>query len=132
MESSWSLLFYPKKPRNYRGGNIPVYFRITVDGIEREMSTKLQVDPSKWSAQAQRLTGKTESVKAVNDYLDVLHTKAIQGRTHFIAQSKSFTADHIKAFVQDRPLDQHTIMEAFKDHNKRMKELVGKDYADGT
>lgn len=132
MEKSWGLLFYLKKPKLYTNGAVPVYFRITVDGIEREMSTKLQVDPGKWLASAQRLLGKSDIVKATNDYIEVLQTKAIQARTHLTALGKPITADSIRALVQDRPLEQHMIMDVFRDHNRKMKELIGRDYSEGT
>ena len=32
-EKSLSLLFYLKKPKNYRKGTMPIYLRITVNGI---------------------------------------------------------------------------------------------------
>ena len=35
MEMSFGLLFYPKKPKGYKQGDVPIYFRITVDGVER-------------------------------------------------------------------------------------------------
>lgn len=127
METSFGLLFYPKKPKGYKSGNVPIYFRITVDGIERELSTRLQVDPEKWSSEANRLMGRTDAVKAVNDYLDVLYTKAIQARTQLTAMSKPVTADNIKALVQGKSLEAtRTIMDVFRDHNKKMKELVPK------
>lgn len=134
METSFGLLFYPKKPKGYKSGNVPIYFRITVDGIERELSTRLRVDPEKWSSEGNRLTGRTDAVKAVNDYLDVLHTKAIQARTQLTALSKPVTADNVKALVQDKPLEAaHTIMDVFRDHNKKMKELVPKgEYTEST
>ncbi|MFT3751320.1 MAG: Arm DNA-binding domain-containing protein [Agriterribacter sp.] len=60
MENSWGLLFYLKKPKYYTSGLVPIYFRITVDGLEREMSTRLKADPGKWSSKAQHISGKTE------------------------------------------------------------------------
>lgn len=38
LEKSFSLLFYLKKPRNYSKGAMPIYLRITVDGIPKEVS----------------------------------------------------------------------------------------------
>jgi hypothetical protein len=133
METSFSLLFYPKKPKGYKLGNVPIYFRITVDGIEREISTKFSVDPLKWSTEANRLLGKSDTVKAVNDCLDMLQSKAIQARTKLIKIEKPVTADNIKLIVQDKPLEgKRMIMDVFKEHNKKMKELIGKDYSEGT
>jgi len=133
METSFGLLFYLKKPKGHKDGNLPIYFRITVDGIGREISTRLQVAPEKWSAEANRLTGKTEAAKAVNDYLNVLHTKAIQARTKLMTMEKTVTADSIKALVLDKPTETvRTIMEVFKDHNTKMRALVGKEFSEGT
>ena len=40
LEKSLGLLFYLKKPKDYKNGPVPIYLRITVDGVEKEMSTK--------------------------------------------------------------------------------------------
>lgn len=132
MEKSLGLLFYLKKRKNYPDQPVPIYFRITVDRIEREICTKLNVDPSKWSTQSQRLSGRTDAAKAVNDCLDVLYTKAIQARTHLMALSKQVTAENIRALVQDRPIEQYLLLDIFEEHNKKMKQLVGIDYREGT
>ena len=42
IEKNFTLLFYLKKPKNYLKGSMPVYLRITVDGIREEISTGLQ------------------------------------------------------------------------------------------
>lgn len=64
----------------------------------------------------------------------MLHTKAIQARTQFIPMSKSVTADNVRALVQGKPLEAaHTIMDVFRNHNKKMKELVPKgEYTEST
>src|SRR5690606_34764042 len=125
MEKSWGLLFYLKKPGYYVSGPVPIYMRITVDGIEREMSTKLQADPEKWSSEANRLTGKSDLTKAINDALDTLEAKAIQARTQLIAMNKPVTADYVKAIIQNKPLEPvRTIKSVFKDHNDKMRALV--------
>jgi site-specific recombinase XerD len=132
VETSFGLLFYLKKPKHYKEGNVPIYFRITVDGVEREISTKLDADPSKWSTQANRLVGKSEAVKSINDYLDVLQTRAINARTRLTAMDKPVTADSIKALVQNKPMEAvRTIMNVFKDHNDKMRELIGREYSEG-
>ena len=35
---TFSMLFYLKKPKNYRTGTMPVYLRIAADGIPKEIS----------------------------------------------------------------------------------------------
>jgi hypothetical protein len=43
LEKSFSLLFYLKKPKNYVSGNMPIYMRITVDEIPKEISTQEEI-----------------------------------------------------------------------------------------
>jgi hypothetical protein len=132
MKTSFALLFFLKKPKVYKGGDVPIYFRITVDGVEREISTRLNADPLKWSNEAHRLLGKSEAAKSVNEYLDVLQAKAINARTKLTALDKPVTADNIKALVLNKPLDAvRTIMSVFKEHNDKMRELIGKEYSEG-
>ena len=45
LEKSFGLLFFLKQPRNYEGGEMYVYLKITVDGIPKEMSVKRNWDP---------------------------------------------------------------------------------------
>ncbi|MGO4875580.1 Arm DNA-binding domain-containing protein [Pedobacter psychrotolerans] len=54
MKTNFSLLFYLKKQRNYRGGHVPVYLRITVGGKRAEMTNGLECDPVKWNAKSGR------------------------------------------------------------------------------
>lgn len=78
LEKSFGLLFYLKKPRNYQKGNMPIYLRITVDGVSKEISTGRQWDPSKWNAHVQRAAGTKEESKALNVYLDTLQAKVYE------------------------------------------------------
>ncbi|MDF2476684.1 MAG: recombinase [Sphingobacterium sp.] len=70
MSTNYSLLFYLKKPKNYVSGPKPIYMRITVDGIPKEVSTGRECDPSKWNSKANRVKGTTEAVKTLNSYLE--------------------------------------------------------------
>jgi hypothetical protein len=50
LDKSFRLLFYLKKPKNYSKGEIPIYLRITVDGISKELSVKRSCDPGRWNS----------------------------------------------------------------------------------
>jgi len=50
---------------------MPIYFRITVNGIEKEMSTQLKAERAKWSVEANRVTGKSDEARPINDYLEM-------------------------------------------------------------
>lgn len=54
LEKSFRLLFYLKKPKKYRKGPMPIYLRITVDGVPKEISTGRQCEPDRWNTNANR------------------------------------------------------------------------------
>lgn len=45
LDKSFNLLFYLKKPKNYSGGKMPTYLRITVNDEAKEITTKKQCGP---------------------------------------------------------------------------------------
>ncbi len=52
MKTTFSLLFYLKKPKNYTGGLMPVYVRITVDDQRSETTTGRECDPTHFDQKA--------------------------------------------------------------------------------
>jgi hypothetical protein len=75
MKSNFDLLFYLRKQKNYKGGPMAIYMRITVNGKRADMSAGRECDPAKWNSRAGRATGTKEEIKSLNNYLDSLQTK---------------------------------------------------------
>src|ERR1051325_11571628 len=96
LEKSFSLLFYLKKPKNYEKGNLPIYLRITVDGVPKEISTGRQWDSTKWNAYAQRATGTKEESKSLNEFLDTLQSKVYEERRQLIESNKAITSELLR------------------------------------
>jgi len=46
MNTTFSLLFYLKKPKNYQSGPMPVYLRITVNGQRSETTAWRECEPA--------------------------------------------------------------------------------------
>jgi hypothetical protein len=64
MKTTFSLLFYLKKPKNYQNGLMPVYLRITVNGQRSETTAGRECEPAQWNSAAGRLKGTKEEVKS--------------------------------------------------------------------
>jgi hypothetical protein len=71
MEKRFGLLFFQRKRRNLTNGEAPVYMKITVDGESVEISTKRKCTPEKWDSRTARMTGKSETARDFNAYLDL-------------------------------------------------------------
>ena len=65
LDKSFVLLFYLKKPKNYEKGEVPIYLRITVDGVPKELSVKRNCDPERSNSSSGRAQGIKEAVKSL-------------------------------------------------------------------
>ncbi len=108
--------------------------RITVDGSRCEISTKRECDPVKWNAKAGRLNGKTDSIKALNAYLDILQHKVFEAKKRLLETDKLITAESIKDMLlgKEAVKPKHMLLQIFQHHNDQMTALVGQEYAAGT
>lgn len=134
MDKSFGLLFYLKKPKVYRGGDFPVYMRITVDGNSVEISTKRKADPIKWNTAGGRLSGKTEEAKELNAYLDAVQQSVFNAKRKLLERDGDITAEAIKNILtgKDPQKKKYLLLEIFRHHNEQMRALVGREYAPGT
>jgi len=132
LEKSFSLLFYLKKPKNYLKGIMPIYLRITVDGIPKEISTGRQCDPDRWNANTGRCNGTKEDAKLLNAFLDILQTKVYEVRRKLLEKNEIITSERLKNTLKGTDGTARMIMKIFQQHNDEVKNLVGKDFAPGT
>lgn len=132
MKTKVSILFYAKRAKVNANGLFPIYTRITVNGKRVEMSTGRFVEPSKWSASAGKMKGQSEEARSVNRQLDMLKIKIIDLQMEFIHQNIQITAKAFKSKLLGLDEKQRMLISIFQDHNKKIEELVGKEYAPGT
>ncbi len=64
-----NILFYVKKTKKNRAGEAPIYLRITVNGQRTEMSVGRGVRPCDWDSRFQRIKGKSEKNRLINNYI---------------------------------------------------------------
>lgn len=134
MEKSFGLFFFLKKSKNYKGGEVPIYLRITVNGISKDISTKQSCSSSLWNVTAGRMIGKTEAAKSLNSYLDILQRKVYDARKELLETDKTVTSENIKTILQGREINEtrYMLMEIFRTHNDQMAALVGKEFSAAT
>jgi site-specific recombinase XerD len=132
MKTNFSLLFYMKKQKNYLSGSAPIYLRITVAGKRSEIATGRVCEPKQWSSRTGRLRGTKEDIKSLNAYLDNLQAMVYQAHKLLSLAGVAITAQSIKNKFAGKQEQAHTLLEAVKEHNAKMKALVGIEYAIGT
>ena len=134
MERSLGLLLFLKKPKNFDGGEMPIYLRLTVNGVSKEVSLRKTCSAKNWNPELGFASARTPDGKSVNDFLEIVKRKVYEVRRKLMDSDQEVSAENIKTLLQDRPLvkSRKMLMEVFQQHNDNMKALVGKEYAQGT
>ncbi|MBZ4190730.1 site-specific integrase [Niabella beijingensis] len=133
LEKSIGLLFFLKKPKNYKKGSPKdLYLKVTVDGIPRELSCKRKWDPHRWSPKANKAIGAKEDAKELNNYLDTLRTMAYEAKRQLLDRGKMVTAGAIRNKISGAEEHSRKLLVLFKKHNDEMKKMIGNGVAKGT
>ncbi|RXG17140.1 site-specific recombinase XerD [Leeuwenhoekiella aestuarii] len=132
MQNTYSTLFYPKGSNTDKNGLVPIYARITVNGKRSEFSIKRKVSQSKWNSEAGKLKGTTIEVREFNRFLNNVRTKINKLYDKLVENEETITADKLKLLYQGKSLKPKMLLAIFQEHNDKIENLVGKEYAPGT
>jgi len=132
LENSFGLIFFLKAPRHNESNIRSVYFRITVDGIPKEASTRRQWDTERWNKKTERATGTKEDAKSLNFFLDSLTAKIHEIKAEIMYTGKPITSQKIMDHVMGRITPRARVLEEFQKHNDELKALIGNGYTAAT
>ena len=132
MKTKITLHFYAKSTKANAAGLLPIYVRLTVDGKRLEFSTKKFVEQSKWSSELSKMRGTTEEARSINSYLDMMKSKVFDAQMELMHRNEALTIDNFKEKLLGLEQRSRMLIPIFQDHNNKIKELVGKEYAPGT
>ena len=63
-----SISFQLKKNKCKKDGKVPIYLRITLDGERLEFSSQRNIEFDKWDSRVQRVKGRSEDARVLNNY----------------------------------------------------------------
>ena len=132
MKTKITLHFYAKSTKANANGLLPIYVRLTVDGKRLEFSTKKFVEKSRWSNELSKMKGTTEEARSINSYLDLMKSKVLDAQMKLLHRNEALTIENFKSKLLGTEERQRMLVPIFQDHNNKIKELVGKEYAPGT
>ena len=132
MKTKVSILFYAKKAKAAANGLVPIYTRITINGKRIELSTNRFVEISRWSTEAGKIKGSSEEARSINNHLDLLKSQIRDAEMQLIHKKVPITTETIKSKLLGVDERARMLVPIFKDHNNKIKELIGKEYAPGT
>lgn len=134
MENNVNILFYLKKPKNYKAGPMPIYLRITVDFIPKELSTGRSCLPKNWDVKTERTKEIGAEHAIINSALDNFEDK-IKDNHRYLREMEPdvpVTSTELRDRLQGKISRAKTLLEVFRDHNEKVEALVGREFAPGT
>jgi site-specific recombinase XerD len=132
MKTKVSILFYAKRAKASVNGLVPIYTRITINGKRIELSTNRFVEMSKWSTEAGKMKGNSEEARSINSHLDMLRIQIIYMQMELVHKKIPVNTETLKSKILGVDERARMLIPIFQDHNNKIKELVGKEYAPGT
>jgi site-specific recombinase XerD len=132
MNKTFNLLFFIKKSKIKANGTAPIYLRITIDGVPKDIASKRYIQPDKWDNKLQKASGVSDEVKSLNRYLKTLEQEVYDAHYNMMKDKTTATASILKAKLQGTEQRARMLVPIFQDHNNKVETLVGQEFAPGT
>ncbi len=131
-KKTFTILFYVKRTKLLRNGEAPIFMRITVDGIRAEMSINRSIILTEWIDKKGCARATTAKNKELNHYLEHIRHKLYSIQKELEDENKIVTAELLKNRYMGINEANVTFVELYTEHNKKLKELEGKDFTAAT
>lgn len=132
MNATISILFYLKRAKVNAQGLAPIFQRITINGKRLDNSTGKFVNPSKWHPEMSKMRGNAEEARLINGHLDILRTKILIAEKELNKKDIPVNLETLKNVLLGTKERQRLLVPIFEEHNNKIKELLGIEYAPGT
>ena len=132
MKAKTTLHFYAKSTKANAKGLFPIYVRLTVEGKRFEYSSKKFIEPSKWSNELSRMKGNSEEARSINSLLDFTKNQINQIQFELLKDNITLNIEEFKNRLLGTKERERMLIPIFKEHNSKIKELIGIEYALGT
>lgn len=128
-----TLIYYLRKTRIDKEGKAPIYVRLTVNGQRAEICARARILLRYWNQSRGKAVENNREGREINRLLEAISFNIAQTRRTLEAEGKEITATGImnRYLGKDLP-ERHTLMEVFREHNKRCRALIGIDFTAST
>ena len=131
-QKSFHVLFFLKKNKIKANGEAPISMRITVDKRFCEMFIRRSTLVENWDQTKGKLRTKDKLSTEINMYIDTVRAKVQNIHRQLEADNLEISAKEICNRFCGVEEKHKTLIEVFEEHNKEIKLLEGKGYAQKT
>lgn len=129
---SFSVFFFLRKKKLLKNGEAPICMRITVNHSICDIQIKKSILVEQWDQSKERSKGRGENAYELNLYIESVKTRIYQIHRELEIDGKVVSADNIKDKYYGIDTDSKTLLQAFREHNKESRLLIGKGYVEKT
>lgn len=130
--ATFTVLFYIKRTKKMKDGTSPIYARITVNRQRSEFALQKSINEKDWNKHKGCVRGYSKTAKQLNLSLDIVKSKLYRHKMEIESLGKEVTASNLKEAHLGILKNKKTILEVFREHNERCKNLINIDFAPGT
>ena len=125
------VLLWLYRAKENKHGEAPIYVRITVNGKREQFATGCYASPSTWDKEKQRIRGRGDKSKAINNQLSAIRRKLdkIYGEASLV--NEQLSAEDIKNYYFQKEED-HSLCQVYLQHIQKIEPLVGKEFVKAT
>ncbi|MFC3562787.1 site-specific integrase [Pedobacter jamesrossensis] len=127
MKRNFSLIFFLKQGKNNNVEEQSIYLRITMSKQRVETATGKKCLEKEWNNG--RLKGNSTRAKILNAYLNQLELQVQDAQRRLLMLGQEINAESLMDEFLGKSDKSRKLTEVFEDHNKEMKELVGRDFS---
>ena len=132
MNSAVSILFYIKRAKINVDGVCPIYTRVSVNSKRFEFSTNKFISPDKWSTEGAKVKGNSEDARSINNQLDIIKNQIMDAEKRLYKKEILINSENLRNELFGIKERERLLIPIFTEHNRKIKELVGSEYAPGT
>jgi site-specific recombinase XerD len=131
-KSTFRLLYILKKSKLLKNGEAPICLRITVQGQSAEVMVKRSISVHLWNQSRECSNGKHQKDRELNHYLEIVKAKIYKIHRELEIDGKTVTANVIRDRYNGKDESNKTLVEIFREHNKKCRALIGIDFTQST
>lgn len=132
MKTKITVLYYLRKSKVNAQGQMPIYQRITINGQRYDVSSGHFTEEDKWSSEAGKMKGNSEEARIINGQLEMMRAIIYETEKKLFMNQVPITFESFKNEYQGKKERERMLIPIFEEHNRKIKELLGQEYASGT
>lgn len=133
MKRTFSVLFFVKRSRVTKNGEVAIQLKVTVNKEKIEVSINQTINPDLWNSSTEKATGKDRKSLEINSRLNSIRFRLMEIYREMEINGEDISARKIVNKYKGIETEPRiTLLSIFQEHNERCHKLEGKDMSRST